>query len=147
MIVRPAGPTDAVRIVEMSDRFLRTTQYGAVTPWTLESLGRLVAAVLEHGVILVAATPAADLVGMIALYPQYHPISGERFCDELVWWVEPEHRHGSVGPRLLAAAEAWALEHELRVLKMVAPADAPEVGAFLQRRGYAFVETLYQKRL
>jgi GNAT superfamily N-acetyltransferase len=83
---------------------------------------------------------------MLALAAVPHPVSGQDYAEELAWWVEPAHRGSSIGPRLLAAAEAWCVQNKLGVLKMVAPA-ASDVGAFYVRRGYTLVESVYQKVL
>lgn len=89
----------------------------------------------------------ATVVGMIALATVPHPLTLKPYTDELAWWVDVDYRGSSIGPRLLEAAERWAVESGATMLKMVAPADAPAVGAFYVRRGYTLVETVYQKIL
>lgn len=158
--IRAATAADAARVVEMSARFLETTRYGTIVTATREQLAQLTGLVLAHGVILVAeierswSSPhdpsgfvwACDqtLVGMLAMVALPHPLTGEPFADELAWYVEPEHRRGTVGPRLLAAGEAWARAQGFSVVKMVAPAGG-DVGRFYARRGYVEVETVWQK--
>lgn len=168
--IRPATDADVSTLVVMSSRFLELTAYGKLFPphpGHLEMLARLV---LEHGTALVAeihppgcpafdpipcecveglkcrhclAPPSAHkVVGMLALVIVPHPLTGETYVEEVVWWVEPEHRKGIVGPKLLEAAEAWVSTKSVSMVKMVAPAGS-EVGTFLERRGYAPVETSF----
>jgi len=134
----------------MATRFIRETPYSwmTVAPGTLELL---VDTVFELGTILLAEFEHIDedhpvVAGMIALLALEHPITGETYCEELVWWVEPEYRSSSIGPRLLVAGEAWARKKALPMVKMVSPAGS-HVGAFYLRRGYVAVETAYMKRL
>lgn len=159
-MIRKATSADKLDLVAMATRFLTETPYRQFLTVSPAMLDSLVDTVLELGVVLVAerlhfpyigpnlepAPARRELVGMIALVELENPITGEPFADELVWWVEPEHRHGTIGPRLLVAGEAWAREKLLPVVKMVAPAGS-QVGAFYQRMGYTAVETAFIKVL
>lgn len=159
-MIRPATAADTPRLVEMATRFLRSTPYGEVVEPDPACLAALIAVVLEHGVIFVADYPMYTrvidgdvveqgdpyLVGFIGLAALPHPLSGELYADEQVWWVEPEHRHGLIGPRLMQAAEAWARQQGCRSVKMVAP-HGSSVGEYYSRMGYRPVETAFVKFL
>lgn len=162
-MIREATVDDKFRLVEMTTRFIVSTRYhewlGGTTP---DRIGALVDRVLEHGVIFVAETDTpcmlekddgdgyvddndvciscAELVGMLALIVFEHPLTGRPTAEEAAWWVEPEHRHGSVGPRLMAHMEGWCVQKRLHMVKMVAP-DGSSVGDFYKKRGYQAVET------
>ena len=146
MIIREATLEDAAPIVCMAIRFLEETPYGHLFAPNEQKLTELLLQVLTHGVIFVAERADHTLAGFLALVTLEHPISGERYADELAWWVNPESRSGSIGPRLLAAAEEFARTAGIGMLKMVAPAGT-DVGRFYERLGYAAVETSYHKRL
>ena len=160
-MIRRADPADAPRLVEMTLRFLRTTSYAAVFPDPDPvNVRTLVDYVLEHGVIFVADYPMYTrvidgdvveqgdpyLVGMIAFTAPPHLFANEAYAEEQGWWVEPEHRGGTTGPRLMQAAEAWARENGLKMIKMVAP-EGSDVGKFYTKLGYRAVETAYVKAL
>jgi GNAT superfamily N-acetyltransferase len=145
MTIRPSTAADTPRLIAMAQRFLATTPYGALLNPDPDWLEALVDAVLENGTVLVAELDGV-LIGMIALSAQPHILTGEFFCDEVCWWVEPEFRLGSVGEQLLTAAEDWARTRNLSMLKMVAPAGT-HVGNFYISRGFFEVETSYLKRL
>jgi len=143
-MIRPATEADTPRLVEMTTRFLETTPYGTMFQADPAQIAKLVALVLKHGVILLADVP--PVVGMIALAALPHPLSGLLYADEQCWWVEPEHRKGTIGPRLLMAAEAWARQHGCQSVKMVAQAGS-SVGCHYLRLGYQEVETAFVKKL
>lgn len=159
-MIRPATTADTERLVEMTLRFLQTTDYGRLLRVNEPCIRKLVALVLEHGVVLVCervtlsalwagdgpAPQPPELVGMVAMTALPHLLTGEPYAEEQAWWVEPEHRGGTVGPRLLAAAEAWARENGLKMIKVVAP-EGGDVGKFYTKLGYEAVETAFVKAL
>lgn len=145
LVIRTATQADGPRLAEMAVRFLASTRYGALASASPSGLDELIAVVLQLGVIFVAEVEGR-VAGMLAIAALTHPLTGERYADEQVWWVEPEHRHSSIGPRLLNAAEQWSIENGLAFVKMIAPAGS-DVGAYYVRRGYVEVETVYQKQL
>jgi GNAT superfamily N-acetyltransferase len=162
-VIREATHQDKDAIVVMAARFLSTTQYGRLFRIDLEMLENLVDIVLTSGVIFVATIPplraldvatgdisgptADEFVGFLAAVEATEPFSGDRYADEIAWFVMPEHRGGSFGPRLLASLVRWADDKRLSFVKMVAPADSPDVAGFYQQVGFEVVETSYVKRL
>ena len=151
MRIREATIDDLPRLIEMSRHFIEQTAYGrllAPAPGVLEAF---VAFVQEFGVAIVAedvgtAAGGPQLVGMIGLLAGPHPATGQIMAEEVAWWVEEPYRKGTIGPRLLHAAEAWASAKSVTVLKMVAPAGS-NVGGFYSRHGYDALETAFVKRL
>jgi predicted N-acetyltransferase YhbS len=148
-MIRKATPADIPRIVEMVGHFMAAkvgdTVYGHVLTFKPKAVADLAARVIEHGLILLAEVDD-QVVGMIAGVPLEELIANTPMFDEMVWWVEPDYRKGSVGPRLLRAVEHWARQKGLRLVKMVAPAGSG-VGDYYARHGYEPVESSYIKRL
>jgi hypothetical protein len=157
-MIREATGADKFRLVEMTTRFILESQYhhwlAGATP---ERIGAYVDAVLESGVIFVAerieewdgvpdTTFQVTIIGMLALLPFEHPLTGQRVAEEFAWWVDPEHRRGLAGPRLLAHMERWCVQNRLHMVKMVAP-DGSSVGDFYSRSGYQALETHWIKVL
>jgi GNAT superfamily N-acetyltransferase len=144
-VIREATPADAPRLAELSQHFLDSTPYGQLLKPAPGMVEKVVDLVLEQGITFVAEVDGA-IVGMVGALVLPHPVTGEDYLDEVAWWVEPEHRGGSVGPRLLRHMEGWAVTSGLHMVKMVAPA-ATDVGDFYQRMGYMAVETAWIKVL
>lgn len=144
MIIREATLEDVPAAARMGVHFLAGTRY-RVFASSEAALSALIHLVLEHGVGFVAEVDGT-LVGMLGLLVGPHPLTGERYADEVCWWTEPGARGLGAGPRLLKAAEEWSLHAELDMIKMVAP-EGTDVGRFYLRHGYEAVETAYMKRL
>ncbi len=150
-----ATMADGVAICHLVARFLEGTRYGRIIPYNPDQVASLVAAVLEvHGAAFIARNgdrltgdKRGAVVGMLAYFVGPHPVSGEKLADELAWWVDPEHRTGTVGPRLLGMAETWAQQEGVKLLRMVAPVEADDVAQFYERMGYVAIETSFIKRL
>lgn len=159
-MIRFATEADKPRLIEMATRFLLETQYGRLFDEraTPASLSELVTNVLTLGAIVVAeyrplmpaifeddAAPAEPkLVGMLAIVAVPHPLTGKIYGEEVCWWVEPEHRHGTLGPKMLREAEDWATRNGANMVKMVAP-EGSTVGEFYKHIGYRPVETAFIK--
>lgn len=148
-MIRKATQEDVPAIVEMVGHFMAAkvgdTIYGQVLTFRPKKVEQLARAVIERGLLLVAVVDN-QVVGMLAGFPLEDVVAGTPMFDELVWWVEPAHRNGSIGPRLVAQAEKWARQKGLRLFKMVAPAGSG-VGDYYEKMGYEAVESSYVKRL
>lgn len=162
MPIREATLDDTDAIVTLATKFLATTAYGRILTISTEQLEQLIPTVLERGVIFVATmvfdipepfgSPAdryqgQAIVGFLAAIEAIDPYSGDRYADEIAWFVTPEARNGSYGPRLLGSLEKWALAKRLSFVKMVAPADQPGVAEFYKTIGYEALESAFIKRL
>lgn len=157
--IRKATEGDIADVMRLARSFLATSGYGKLMPSVpADQLLQLCRTVMALGVIFLAelgeddpawqqgAGPHFRIVGMIAVCDLEHPLTGQQYADEIAWFVEPAHRSGSIGPRLLAQVEVWAREKQLHMVKMVAPAGS-DVGRFYERLGYRAVETAYQKEI
>lgn len=147
MNIRLATDNDMGDVVSMAINFLNTKPYGDLF---VEPRPDRLASVFELcrnlGVVLVAHDDER-FAGFIAAVCPAHPFTGQRYADEVAWWVEPEYRSGLTGPKLLRSLEDWARQNGCDLVKMVAPNGAISVTGYLERVGYAPVETAYTKRL
>ena len=147
MIIREATSEDREHVITMACRFLADSVYSPLIRIDPARLGELVDTVMRDvGVVFVAEDTHQVLTGFLALLKLPHPMNGDLYAEELAWWVAPEARGGSAAGRLLRAAEKWARDQGLRVIKMGAPVGSP-VGAHYVRLGYSPLEVTYTKRL
>ncbi len=148
--IRPATLEDRDAIVTLAWHFAQSGIFdawlGAATEASVVTITEAMLATGDQACIAVAVDDAGGVFGVIALLELPNLISGERYADELVWWVEPEHRDCLAGPALLTYAEDWARMRGVRFIKMVAP-HRSTVGRFYARAGYRPVETVYAKVL
>jgi GNAT superfamily N-acetyltransferase len=89
-----------------------------------------------------------EIVGMLLGYVSEQFFSHAITASELVVYVEPAHRGGSVAVRMIHAFEVWAFEHGARdiVLGVSTEVDASRTCAFYERMGYAPSGNLLVKR-
>lgn len=141
--IRDAVPEDVPRIVEMSTRFNASSIYRRLFPTTPERLEELAVLLITDHKLWVAEVDGA-VVGMLGLAVVPHIMTGLIYGEEVGWWVEPEHRHRSAGPRLMHTMECYVRQNRLHMVKMLAPADS-SVGDFYRKCGYQAIETAWIK--
>ena len=146
IIYREATTDDLPRLTAMLREFVTSTKYrkfvGASDAHLETFLFSLLGQIDRR--IFVAEKHDA-VIGMIGVLAYVHPMSGELCAGELFWWLDPQHR--GAGGWLLRRAENWARDSGAKSLQMIAPSDAPHVGAMYERLGYERVETAYQRTL
>jgi GNAT superfamily N-acetyltransferase len=144
MTIRPATLADVPRLVAMGRAQLAATYGDAVAdnPAQLEAVATQLVT-MPAGAVFVAERDGA-VVGMIGLVEFVHHLSGLPTVGEVMWWVDPAARGG--GLALLRRGEQWARAQGARVLQVAAP-QGTTVGTLYARRGYAPVETTYQRTL
>jgi GNAT superfamily N-acetyltransferase len=146
MTIRQATVADLDALLDMSRQFAAEAAYRTVIGYAPDHLRQVIPMFLELGAVFVADVDGA-LVGMLAGVIAPHVLSGERTAEELAWWVAPAHRGRSIGPRLLKAAEVWIAQQDVRLFKLAVPIGQPRLAAFLKRRGYVSLETVFVRRL
>jgi len=143
---REAIRDDVPRLVGMLRQFVTSTRYrkfvGADDAHLETFLLSLFDAIDKR---IFVAERRGQVIGMLGVLAYVHPMSGELCAGELFWWLDPSHR-GS-GGFLLRRAEKWARSVGAVSLQMIAPFDAPHVGAMYARLGYEPVEVAYQVKL
>lgn len=154
MRIREATVDDVPVIVEMAQAFMVEGAYHRWLNPQPQQLVAFVGTVLDLGVIFLAElepsdpgwtpSPPADVVGMIAGVALPHPLGGERYVDEVAWWVYTEHRGTEAGRKLLSRLEQWTLDIGAKYLRMVAPAGS-HLGTLYERRGYVEVERAFHR--
>jgi len=145
-MIRLAMEDDLDRLVELTRHFLASSVYGALFPFNPVAVEGLILTVLHVGAIFVAEVDGR-VEGMLAVAVLRHQVSGELIAEEIAWWVEPGHRHRTLGPRLLGCLEDWAVRQRAIMVKMVSPTGDTDLEAFYRRLGYVAVETAFVKRL
>jgi N-acetylglutamate synthase-like GNAT family acetyltransferase len=144
-VIRVATTEDVPRIVEMGMAFAEDSEYADKLPVTAAHLDAMAANLIDGPTSdVLVAEKQGRVVGMVALTVYRHPMTGLLVASELAWWVDADAR-GSLGVRLLRAAEAWARAHHAAHLTMIAPND--HVAKFYGAVGFQKAETVFEKRL
>lgn len=144
-MIRQADLADVPALVKLGCRFIAETSYVQHIATNPEQQARLLEELVlgERSTVLVAERDGA-VVGMIGFIVYGHFVSGEVVAGEVFWWVNPDQR-GSLGVRLLKAAEQWARDMGASKVQMIAPTE--RVGQIYAALGYQAVETTYQRSL
>lgn len=149
MAVRAATREDLVPLSEMGCRFLSASPLGRFASCTrLDVQVAIDGLMRQGGIVLVTEAHSVItglLVGQLTSLWWNHKVV---IATELAWWVDPEHRGGPAGIRLLEAFERWAGDAGANVVclsDMVM--DGVDVGALLGRRGYRLIERSHVKEV
>ncbi len=153
-MIREATLEDVPALVVMASKFIKTSIYENVFPVEAARLEELATLLVKDHVVFIAEQrptwlPAEHpmkppVQGMLALALVPHMLTGRLYAEEVAWWVEPQHRNGTVGPRLMHQMECYVRQNRLHMVKMLAPADSG-VGDFYRKCGYQALETAWIK--
>jgi GNAT superfamily N-acetyltransferase len=139
MRIRPMTAADARLVAEL------TTQLGyPASPE--ETTQRLSALEGRHAALV--AEEDGRAIGWVHVALVTSLVSGLK-ADIGGLVVDERHRSGGVGAELLAAAEAWAVEHGAEVMVVRSRVARERAHRFYEREGYDLVKTshVFEKRL
>lgn len=143
--VRPATPFDKDRIIEMGRSFLLSGPYRDEITDNPEQVNRLVDWLFEQPIArILVFEEDSKIQGVLCfiIYPHY--FSGELCANELIWYVEADHR-GRGSLELLWAAEKMA--YEMGAVRMQLTAPTIEVAEMYKHLHYKQVEVGFQAKL
>jgi len=148
MNVREATTDDLPELLRMGEMF--ASCIGASIEYDEASFAETLRGMIENDQATVMVAEGASIVGMIAglLFPAFFNhahLTGQ----ELVWWVDPEHRRGRAGIMLFSALEDWAKESGAQTFSMMSiePLKTDEVNQMYERKGYTVHEHSFIKEL
>lgn len=144
--IRDAAESDLPRIVEMTQAFIRETAWGERVADNPEHFTAAARRVMDEGRMFLAEAEDGNVVGMLAGYVFFHPVTGQRIGAELIWWVDPDARGSGAGRTLFEAAETWAREEGATAMQFSAYRDE-RLEELYRRLGYAPYEVVFQKEL
>jgi len=150
-MIRPAVISDLSRLEAMGARFFAASGLDRWFHYKPRCFSQVCANFMtsDRAVVLVGDGQMGAVAMAAALaYPCWFD-SEHLTAQELFWWVEPEHRGGSMGAELRKGLEEWARGKGCLTMEMGAlDASRPEVLAHLyERKGYGPKERIFCKRL
>lgn len=99
---------------------------------------------------MIVAEDGGEVAGALASIFMPSPLSGILTANEVMWYVRPEFRQGSLGLRLYRAHEREAQRRGVRVMIMThltGRGSHESMRKFYLREGYEQVEQIYRKDL
>lgn len=148
-MIRDAIASDEDAILEMARQFVAFTPYADTFTATDEELRATINNFIATTKAFVAEVDG-KVVGMLAAVITsvwYAP--SHKAAVELVWWVDPAHRKGMSGIRLVQAFEKWAEDQGASMVSMsnLEVDDNGFVANMLNRFGYRMSEQTHTKRI
>ena len=144
-MIREATLTDVEKILDLSAEFWATTQF--TEAYDRDHTRLMVNVCLDQGLLAVLVVDG-DIVGFIAGIKSFLLASQQALmATELAWWVDPEHRKGSSGLKLLKFMEKLAQKQGIKYWSMVSmECSSPETAEKIYlSMGYKKSETNYMK--
>ena len=146
-MIRHATLQDFDRIMEMMINFANSSPYGAQhnPDYNDEYVRRLLCEFIKQGVILVG-TVKGEIQGMLiaGITPDVW-LPHIKIMKEVAWWVEPEHRMGTLGYKLLKkyidSGEKLVENSIIDAFTLTNMEISPDFN--LEKRGWREVETNY----
>jgi GNAT superfamily N-acetyltransferase len=148
VIIRQATHEDIPRIVEMGRAFYAASGYEAIAPASIPSIAGLAIVTMEQGVMLVAESDDR-VVGMASLFLEPFTFNPEvTVASELAWWIDPDHRGGTLAVRMLHAIGEACQSKGVKVIRMAAlESSPPQVAGLYGRAGYVRSDSHYMRIL
>ena len=145
--IRLAEDDDLETVLGMGRKFYTTTEVGKLIPFDDDAGVCAIFGMLDRGFILLAESEAGEVVGMLGCQFYDFPFNKDYIaCTEMMFWIEEEHRGGTLAARLLKEAELLARHEGATFITMVALETSPEmIESFYKRLGYQRSERTYIK--
>lgn len=147
MFIRVGNENDIERCIDLSENFYQTTAYIKHIPLDRNSCRAYFELSISDDMLIVAEKDGV-VQGFALVVKAPFPMNANYFVGaELAWWIEPEHRNGTAGLRLLKRAEEQAKKAGVKFLTMVSmQASMPEkIHKLYTSSGYRHEESTYLK--
>ena len=145
--IRLATDEDIEVCLEMGRKFYSTMELAKMIPYDEESASVQFFNMLDNGFILLGETEELEVVDMMGcIFVDYPYNTAYRLCSEMMYWVEPDHRGGTMAVRMIKEAEALAVHEGASCVVMAALETSPEmIDTFYNKLGYKRSERAFIK--
>ena len=149
-ILRDAIETDVLDIVLAVKQFCKEVPHPAWGRFDSNKVKDLVSSLIdsEAGFVKIV-TIDEEVVGALIAAATPVPINSFIFAQELMFWLDPDHRNGKTSPKLIDAYVEWskAVGCDFVRLSTLDELLDSRVGVIFKRKGFKPIETAYIKEL
>lgn len=149
-ILRDAIETDVLDIVLAVKQFCKEVPHPAWGRFDSNKVKDLVSSLIdsEAGFVKIV-TIDEEVVGALIATATPVPINSFIFAQELMFWLDPDHRNGKTSPKLIDAYVEWskAVGCDFVRLSTLDELLDSRVGIIFKRKGFKPIETAYIKEL
>jgi len=149
LIIRAGQAIDLESCLDMAERFYEVAGYNEDIPIDRDSCRTFMNVSIQQGLLFVADT-GKQIVGFIVGIASPSIVNKDYLSGaELAWWVEPEHRKGTTGIKLVKAVEKSAKELGVRMWSMMSleAQDPEKIEKLYFAMGYKRTERTYVRIL
>lgn len=146
--IREGTKADWPDVLEMSKKFYQMGGYPVAIPLHEPSMEKLYDMILEQGFLYVATVEGKPVAMLGCLLSPYLLNHNFLTSTEIMWWVDENHRGGSMAIRLKDKAEQRAKAEGCVTQVMTKLANSgPQVEKMYLHSGYREIETAFIKEL
>lgn len=148
--IRDANHSDILDITIAAKMFSKETNHPALNTINPNKVSDTLRQLIDGNAGLVkVACFNKEIVGVIAGMAIELPVNDLIVSQELILWLDPEHRNGKTAPKLIDAYVEWSKKLgcdfvRLSALDVVLDGRA---GVLFKRKGFKPIETAYIKEL
>lgn len=102
----------------------------------------------EYGFVYIALHNDEVVGGLVSMVTEM-PINNYMVAQELMLWIDPNHRNGKTAPKLIDKYIEWAKEKECSFVRLSEIDNVlnSKAGILFKRKGFEPIETAYVKEI
>lgn len=148
--IRDATQEDVLDIVLAVKQFCKEIPHPAWHKFNTNKVNSLVSQLIEidHGFVKIV-TYEDEVVGALVAVLSDIPINDLIFAQELMFWIEPEHRKGKTALKLVDEYTEWATKAGCNFIRLSELDNVlgGKAGLLFKRKGFEPLETAYVKEV
>ncbi len=149
-IIRDATQNDVLDTVLAVKQFCKEIPHPAWHKFNTNKVNSLVSQLIEidHGFVKIV-TYEDEVVGALVAVLSEIPINDLIFAQELMFWIDPEHRKGKTALRLVDEYTEWATKAGCNFIRLSELDNVlgGKAGVLFKRKGFEPTETAYVKEV
>lgn len=148
-MIRKATPDDLDSLEKLAIQFIKESEY-QFSYSRKKSREFIWSFLVDKDKVVYVITDLFDTpVGMVAGMLVTPYFSDDLFAQEIVWYIEPDHRGGSNSIRLLKLYEEWAKTNKAKYVQVsnIETLKGSSVSELYKRLGYEKTESAFLKEI
>lgn len=149
-ILRDATEADVLDIVLSVKQFCKEVPHPAWGKFEANKVKDLVTGLIQNELGFVKiVTHEDEVVGALIGCATELPMNSYVFAQELMFWLEPDHRNGKTSPKLIDAYVQWAKDINCDFIRLSTLDELLDsrAGILFKRKGFKPIETAYIKEV
>mgnify|MGYP000559383605 CR=1 FL=1 len=146
--IRDANHSDTLDLVLAVKQFCKEIPHKAWTKVNTTKINDLITNLIESPAGFVkVVTKDDEIVGCLIAIATELPINDFIVSQELMFWLDPDHRNGKTSPKLIDAYSEWAeaIGCNFARLSSIDQLLGGKAGVLFKRKGFQATETAYIK--